>query len=199
MSIQTQQEPTEADAQGVESQQQLSKNEVFELLSNERRRYAIHHVKQSDGPVELGVLSERVAAWENGKGLEEVSSDERKSVYTSLQQFHLPKMEREGVIEFDDRAGTVQLWQRAEDLDVYLEVVEGNDIPWSEYYLALSAVNLALLVAAATNVYPIAAVPAASWAVFTVFTFLISSLAHTYITKSEMRLGSSDRPPDAGR
>jgi hypothetical protein len=198
MSIQTQQESTELDTQETESPQQLSKNEVFELLSNERRRYAIHHVKQSDGAVELGALSEQVAAWENSGEVSGVSSDERKSVYTSLQQFHLPKMEREGVVEFDDRQGTVELSPRAEDLDVYLEVVEGYDIPWSEYYLGLSAISLALVVSAAADIYPIALVSGTGWAIFTAVTFLVSALVHTYISRTEMRLESGDQPPEVG-
>ena len=198
MSIQTQQESTELDTQETESPQQLSKNEVFELLSNERRRYAIHHVKQSDGAVELGALSEQVAAWENSGEVSGVSSDERKSVYTSLQQFHLPKMEREGVVEFDDRQGTVELSPRAEDLDVYLEVVEGYDIPWSEYYLGLSAISLALVVSAAADIYPIALVSGTEWAIFTAVTFLVSALVHTYISRTEMRLESGDQPPEVG-
>ena len=198
MSIQTQQESTGLDTQEAESPQQLSKNEVFELLSNERRRYAIHHFKQSDGAVELGALSEQVAAWENSGEVSGVSSDERKSVYTSLQQFHLPKMEREGVVEFDDRQGTVELSPRAEDLDVYLEVVEGYDIPWSEYYLGLSAISLALVVSAAVNIYPIALVSGTGWAIFTAVTFLASALVHTCISRTEMRLGSGDQPPEVG-
>ena len=198
MSTRTQDGSVEAVPKEAESAQEMSKNEVFELLSNERRRYAIHHVKQSDGAVELGALSEQVAAWENSGEVSGVSSDERKSVYTSLQQFHLPKMEREGVVEFDDRQGTVELSPRAEDLDVYLEVVEGYDIPWSEYYLGLSAISLALVVSAAVNTYPIALISGTGWAIFTAVTFLASALVHTCISRTEMRLGSGDQPPEVG-
>jgi DNA-binding transcriptional ArsR family regulator len=174
----------------------LSRDDVFELLSNQRRRYMLHHLKQQDEAVELGPLSEHVAAWENETAVEEISSSERKRVYTSLQQFHLPKLEDLGVVEFDQREGTVHLSERAGDLDIYLEVVEGDDIPWSQYYLGLGAVNLALLTAALVNAYPFALIPIGGWAVFSVTTVLISAIAHTYISHSEMRLGRNDRPPE---
>jgi len=195
---QTEEKSTKSETYGEEKfPESLSRNEAFELLSNERRRYAIHYIKQSGGPVELGALSERVAAWENETSINEVSSDERKCVYTSLQQFHLPKMAEEEVIEFDDRQGTVALSARAEDLDVYLEVVDGWDIPWSEYYLGLAAVNLALVVSSVSSIYPISMLSSASWAVFAAVTFLVSALLHTYFS-TEMRLGQGDKPPEVG-
>jgi hypothetical protein len=180
----------------AEPSESLSRDDVFELLSNERRRYVLHHLKQHDEAVELGTLSEYVAAWENETAVEEVSSTERKRVYTSLQQFHLPKMEKQQVVEFDQRDGTVGLSDRAGDLEVYLEVVEGGDIPWSQYYLGLASVNLALLTAALVNAYPFSLVPVGSWAVFSITTFLVSAVVHTYVSHSEMRLGRNDRPPE---
>jgi len=179
-----------------EPSESLSRDDAFELLSNERRRHVLHHLKQQDEAVELGTLAEHVSAWENGTAVDEISATERKRVYTSLQQFHLPKMEDQNVVAFDRREGTVHLSERAGDLEVYLEVVEGGDIPWSQYYLALSAVNLALVTAALVNAYPFSLVPVGSWAVFSITTFLVSGIVHTYIGQSEMRLGRNDRPPE---
>lgn len=177
----------------------VSRDEIFELLSNHRRRYTLHHLQHTDGNVELGELSEQVAAWENDSTVENVSSDERKRVYTSLQQFHLPKLDEQNVVAFDDRSGTVELSEQASDLDVYLEVVEGRDIPWSQYYLALAAVNAAAMAAALINAYPFSLLPPASWGAFAVTTFFISAAVHTYLNRSEMQMGEDGRPPDVGR
>lgn len=173
---------------------QLSTDETFELLSNHRRRYALHHLSR-EGTAELGSLSRQIASWENGTEVAEVSSAERKRVYTSLQQFHLPKMEEQGVVRYDDRAGEVELASAAEDLDVYLEVVEGRDIPWSQYYLGLAAVNAALLAAVGIDAAPFTALPDFAWGVFVVTTLVISALVHTYYN-SGMRLGAAEQPPD---
>jgi len=174
----------------------LSRDETFEILSNHRRRFALHHLQQNGDQAQLGELSEHVAAWENDIDVQEVSSTERKRVYTSLQQFHLPKMDETGVVEFDSREGVVELTDAAEGVDIYLEVVDDNDVPWSQYYLALAAVNLGVLVGALAGIYPFTIVPAAGLALFVVTTFFVSAIVHTYFSRTEMRLGDSDTPPE---
>ncbi|TKX52849.1 hypothetical protein EXE45_18915, partial [Halorubrum sp. SP9] len=64
------------------------KNELYDLLSNHRRRYVIHFCKQADDPITLSDLAEQVAAREQDKSVPELTSAERKRVYTSLQQTH---------------------------------------------------------------------------------------------------------------
>jgi hypothetical protein len=181
---------------GTSGSDPLSPDETFELLSNRRRRYALHHLKRCQ-EAELGELSRQVASWENGIDVEEVSADERKRVYTSLQQFHLPKMDDQGIVEYDDRSGEVELAPAAEELDVYLEVVEGRDIPWSQYYLGLAAVNAGLVAAVFANIAPFTLLPDIAWAAFVVTTLVVSALVHTYITSSN-RLGESETPPELG-
>lgn len=44
----------------------LTTDEVFEILSNHRRRYALNHLERNGERTSLGELSENVAAWENG-------------------------------------------------------------------------------------------------------------------------------------
>jgi len=173
----------------------VTTDDVFELLSNHRRRYALHHLKHNGPTAELGELAEQIAAWETGQPLPEVGSDERKRVYTSLQQFHLPKLDEQGIVEFDGRSGTVELTEAAEELDVYLEVVRGRDVPWSYYYLALVGVNAGLVAAAFAGVWPLTTVPDMTWGLFVVVTFAVSTLFHPYHT-SEMRLGSAGEPPE---
>lgn len=182
-------EPTEATASSVE---QLSKDDIFDVLSNHRRRYALHSLKQRDGAVALGDLAEEIAAWENGVSVAELTAADRKRVYTALQQFHLPKMDKTGIVEFGS-SGIVTLTEAADSLDVYLDVVTEDDIPWSRYYLGLSAVCLAVV----TGVWfaPLL-VPSVALAALVTAVFLLSSLVHTY-TNRRMRLGETDLPPDS--
>jgi hypothetical protein len=174
-------------------------DEAFDLLSNHRRRYVLHCLTRDGGPAELGDLAERIAAWENGTTVRGVSAAQRKRVYTSLQQVHLPRMDESGVVEFDDRAGAVELGPAAADLDVYMEVVEGRDIPWSQYYLLLAAANLAVLASGYAGLPPFAEFPGVTTGVFAVTTFGLSALAHSYLGRTEMRVGSNDRPVSADR
>ncbi|AUX08759.1 hypothetical protein AArcSl_1124 [Halalkaliarchaeum desulfuricum] len=172
------------------------------MLANRRRRYALHALKRdaegADGQVDLGTLAEQVAAWENEVDPGEVSYDERKRVYTALQQSHLPKMDEVGIVSFNKDRGVVEPTPAMDDVEIYMDVIHGNEIPWSEYYLGLSVVSAALYAAVWIGVYPFTLLPDLSWGVFIVVAFLVSSLAHRYYT-SEMRLGTGEMPPEMER
>jgi hypothetical protein len=84
-------------------------NELLELLGNRRRRLLWRHLRTAESAAALSDASRRIAAWENDVDPADVEYDQRKSVYTSLRQFHCPKMAEAGLVEFDDRDGTVRL------------------------------------------------------------------------------------------
>lgn len=184
-------------ADGTSSEvQEIDYDDCFDLLSNHRRRFTLHYMKQSDGNVKLGELSEQIAAWENDVDKDNVTYDQRKRVYTSLQQVHLPRMDNMGVIEFDDRQGVATLSDSAEELDIYLEAVEGRDVPWSAFYLLLVVVNAGFVSAGVLGVPGLAGVPNFGWVVFVLTTFFVVSLGHLYVTRTEMRLGEQETPPE---
>jgi hypothetical protein len=174
----------------------ISRDECFELLSNHRRRYTLHYLQQNGEEATLGELADQIAAWENDITPEDVSYDQRKRVYTSLQQVHLPRMDDSGVVDFDDREGVIEPGPAADDLDIYLEVVQGNEIPWSVYYAALALLNAGIVALAMLGVPPLTTLSPDGVAVFVVTTFLVTACAHVYITHTEMRLGQSTQPPD---
>ena len=167
------------------------KGEVFDLLSNHRRRYVIHFCKQADGAVEVGEVAEQVAAWENEKTVEEIDHAERKRVYTSLQQTHLPTLADADMILYEN--GTVELTDRASELDVYLDVVPSGSIPWAEYYLGLSVIGFGVLAGVAAGVLPTDPVPAVGWAAIVVGLFAVSAAVHLRESR-QFRLGD-DGPP----
>jgi hypothetical protein len=182
--------PAERENGGIEE------DELFDVLANQRRRYALHAL-QGHADAEIGPLAERVAAWENDIAVAEVNSAERKRVYTALQQTHLPKMDGAGVVDFDKNRGVVEPTEAFEDATVYMDVVRGREIPWSQYYLALSAVAAALLAAVWVNAYPFSALPDLAWGVFAVVAFCVSSLVHYYYARGN-RLGAGESPPELG-
>ena len=110
----------------------LSKGEVFEVLRNQRRRFVLQYLKQDDRPVELGDLAQQVAAWEYETTLDAVTPEQRKRVYTTLQQTHLPKMDESGILEFDSDAGVIEATDRTRDISVYLEIVPGHEFDGTE-------------------------------------------------------------------
>lgn len=161
--------------------------DVFGILSNKRRRYAVRACQQLDAPFELGELAEYVAAEECGKPISEVTGEERRRVYTSLQQVHIEKLEDAGVIECERK--TIEPTDRLEELEFYLEVVPGDEIPWAEYYLGLSGVAAAVTAAVWAGVYP--AMPPIAWMALLVGLFAASAAVHYTQTKRN-RIGLGD-------
>jgi predicted transcriptional regulator len=186
--------PPETAEDGEETE--LSEDDLFEILSNSRRRYALHALSSDADEWQLGNLAEQVAAWENGTEVAEVTRAERKSVYTALQQLHLPKMDEMGFVEYDKDRGTVRPTAVKDDVDIYLDVVRGDDIPWNEYYLGLSAVMAGLVVVAWLDIFPFSEVGDIVWAGVVVVAFSVSALAHYYL-QEQMQFGEGD-PPTVG-
>lgn len=178
--------------QKSETDNHVPEGELFDALSNRRRRYALEALMGTDG-IELGDLAEQVAAWELEKEIAAVDSTERKRVYTSLQQSHLPRLDDAGLVRFDKRAGFVEPTPGLEECEVYLDVVRGNDIPWSEYYLGLAAVFGALAAAVAVNAYPFVLLPDIAWLAASAVTLFVSAVYHNYYA-TRSRLGRGETP-----
>ena len=174
------------------SDESPDRGEVFDILSNHRRRYTIHFCKQEEGPVSLSDLAEQVAAWENDKEVEEIDWSERKTVYTSLQQTHLPTLADAEMIEYEN--GTVELTDRVGELDVYLDVVPADSVPWGVYYLGLSAVGFLVLGLVAVGILPTDPIPAVGWGMIVVGLFATSAAVHIYESR-KYRLGEAEKPP----
>ena len=168
------------------------KDEVYDLLSNHRRRYTVHFLKQQEEPVGLGDIAEQIAAWEQNKEINQINSEERKRVYTSLQQTHLPRLEEAGMITIE--RDMIELSESAQELDVYLDIVPSGSIPWGIYYLGLSIVSTIVLIGVWSGVIPDEPVPPFIWVAIIMATFLLSSVAHA-INNRRYRLGASDGPP----
>jgi len=184
------------DGAGAEPAGGISEDDLFDVLANQRRRFAVHLLKHDPGDaIEIGEMAEQIAAWENGIDTTEITSSERKRVYTALQQSHLPKMDEAGVVEFNKDRGVIRSRSALEDMDVYMDVVEGREIPWSEYYLGLSGVAAALVSAVWLGAWPFVLLPEMVWTLAIVVAFAFSALAHKHYT-AEMEVGRGEEPPE---
>jgi len=169
----------------------LTKGEIFDVLRNQRRRYVLQYLKRMDDPVELGELATQVAAWEYDTSVDEVSSEQRKRVYTTLQQTHLDKMDEAGIVEYDADRGVIRSTDQTADLSIYLEIVPGREFPWQEYYLSLGAVSTALVTALWFDVYPLTVVSDLGWATMIAFVLTLSAIYHVHRQRG-MRLDAAN-------
>lgn len=186
--------PSETDSATNETDEALTEDELFELLANQRRRHIMHTLMREDERINIGTLSQEIAAWEDGLEFEEVSSTDRKRVYTALQQSHLPKLDKAGVVEFDRDRGTIEPTPTLQNVEIYMDIVRGREIPWSDYYLGLSILIGLVLGGSTLGLTPFALFPDGAWMVFVVVTLGISALAHRYYARRN-RLGIGRDPP----
>ncbi|UWG50088.1 putative trancriptional regulator, ArsR family [Halalkaliarchaeum sp. AArc-CO] len=163
-----------------DKRQRQDTQDVYELLRNERRRYALHALSVADGPVSVGDLADRVAAWEHDTTVEQITERERHRVYTSLQQVHLPRLDEADLVRFDEDQGVVDPSPGIETYDVYLDVVGAEEISWSGYYLGLSLVTLAVFVLVSLELYPFTLLPVEAWVAGVVVGFLGSAVIHVW-------------------
>lgn len=131
-------------------------DEVFDVLGNARRRAVVRHLIEH-GEVEMGTLAEHVAAEETGTTPEEVGREERRRIYISLYQSHLPKLAEVGVASYDRDRGVVQPTAAIEDLAPYLDVEpRRGGLPTAQ--AAVAGVTAVVVAASVTDLGPFAAV-----------------------------------------
>jgi hypothetical protein len=135
----------------------LSQDEVYHLLSNPRRRFIISYLRD-DGTVGLQELASTVAAWENDTSPEQLTDQQKKRVYVSLYQTHIPKLEDAGIITYDSDTSQIHLRDSVEQLEQYLPETEDTGRDWRRIYLGLAAVGTLFYLLVTFDVPPFAAI-----------------------------------------
>jgi hypothetical protein len=166
----------------MSAEDRLDETVVYEILSSERRRHTIDYLRASDKDVEVNDIAEYIAEKETGES--PPPKDSRKTVYVSLHQTHLPKMDDLDIVNYDTDTKNVTLSDSFRDVAVYMEVVPGTEISWSEYYLAVGVVGLATVFARISGAPVISDVPAEYWAVFYLGVVVLSALYQTFTRRS---------------
>lgn len=157
----------------VLSPPQLSQSDIFGILQNDRRRHVLQ-ILRTQGSQSVRSLSEEIARLE--AETEDPKSSVRKSVYVSLLQTHIPKMESLEIINYDREHDTVELLPASRNFDIYMETVKKGDIPWSQFYMGIS--SLAIFGSVTIFSGLIQWVSSSEWMLFTSAVFFASSLAH---------------------
>lgn len=164
----------------------LSQDVVFDILSSPRRRYVLYYLRTSGDPVQLTDLAEEVAAWENNTETPDITEQERKRVYVSLYQTHIPRLAEVGLIEYDDDTGQIALAKEAAGIDQYLDVSEQSH-PWQRIYLGLAVAGAVLL--AATAIFAVLPELVAA-------TVVILSFVSAVVVQTALRYSNHQAVPD---
>lgn len=138
----------------MNDEDELSPDIVFDLLSNPRRRWVIEYLVTHGRKAELGELTDRLTAWENETTIDQISKEQRRRVYISLYQTHIPKLVDSGVVTFD--GDTVEATDVADQFTVYLGMDETDDSrPWWIYYGTLAVIGFGLVIGVSVEIISI--------------------------------------------
>jgi hypothetical protein len=161
---------------------ELDEADIHDVLRNDRRRLVIERLQSTDdGSETVRELSERIATAESGES--PPPRNIRQSVYVSLHQTHLPKLDDLGIVEYDSDSKQVRLAEGADEVAVYMEVVPREGISWAEYYLGVGLLGLGLAVAVVAGV-PVLSGTLGTVLVALVFVVLVASSLY-HLTKQD--------------
>lgn len=122
MEISMRSETTDARTPGIDATD-LSPATVFDLLADDRRRYALHYLSATVGAVALADLAEQVVLSEG-----DATEDRYERVLTDLYHRHLPRLDDAGVARYDPERETVELLDAAGRLAPFLKLVSADDV-----------------------------------------------------------------------
>lgn len=169
------------------SGQRPTKDDVFDILRNRRRRYVLEYLHDHEGVVELSELAEALANWESDDDTY-ITHRDRKRAYVSLYQTHLPKLDRAGIVEYNQPRGTVELGPDYRYLEGYLHRTHGGTLLWHRLYLLGSVTGVGVLGLNQLAVFPFAAVPDVAWFLLVLVVFGAILTAHSLVARSAVAM-----------
>ncbi|WP_257299949.1 hypothetical protein [Haloarchaeobius sp. FL176] len=180
------------------SRQEPSTDVVYQTLSNQRRRSVLRALLTSE-QLTVRELTVHVAARECGVPVSDLEYKQRKRVYTSLVQTHLPALAKNGVVAYDKSRGTVARTDMTAAFAPYLtEQLVETAVPgaaWSKRYLALAASFAAVVALGWLGVPPLASLPALVYGGLFAGTLAVTAAAHLH---TERRDGETGGTADTG-
>jgi predicted transcriptional regulator len=177
-----------AQGQNSDTAGELEPSEIHNVLRNDRRRHAIDHLRGVEEPISVDELAEHIASLETGAS--PPPRDVRKSVYVSLHQTHLPKLDELGIVDYDQRDQRIELRDRAEEVEVYMEIAPEEGVSWSTYYLGVSVLGALTLLAVEFDVAFGSSFDADFWSWYFLSLIGLSAAYHAYAERTHRVFGS---------
>lgn len=160
----------------VDEEPGLTKDEIFHVLQNERRRRVLQYLTGHGEEVgdserfSMRDIAEQVAAWENDTTVEALTSTQRQRVYIALYQSHLPKLDSNGLINYNQDRGIVERLPLVDEVITHLDddapavdeptgaaggPADTDESRWQQSYLGMSALSFALLLGGWLRLFPV--------------------------------------------
>lgn len=172
---------------------QLKTADLFEVLSSDRRRALICFLRSRGGKADLRELAAEIAAWEQGIDPSAVSDEDKKRVYISLYQSHLPKLEEHRLVSYDPDTKEVTA---TEQIDQVIALFTHSTTQWYRYYLIVSAVGFAIL---GMHLVGVIEIPIVAFTIAAICALIGLSLVHYYHHQSVVKAVLSEFVGESGR
>jgi len=102
--------------------QMVTIDEVFDLLGEERRRYALYYLHEQDGPVPIEELVEVIVEWEEKPPEQDESWERFDEIALDLQHTHLPKTAEVDFVQYDQEKGIIQVQETPRKFDAFVTI-----------------------------------------------------------------------------
>lgn len=103
----------------ISEDKQHSNDVLFDVLSSERRRFALYCLERYQTPMALADLADEVSLMESGADtLLDVSAEQVKETYLDLYHCHIPKLEEANLLNYSQEKDTVYLKYDLSDLQL---------------------------------------------------------------------------------
>ncbi|WP_158058071.1 DUF7344 domain-containing protein [Halorussus halophilus] len=103
----------------------LSLDELFDLLSSQRRRHVLDFLSETSAPTTIDALADEVAVRE-ANDQDEMSQESVSRIRTTLHHSHVPKLVDHGVLDHDELAESVVPGENIEDATRLLDAARAN-------------------------------------------------------------------------
>jgi len=150
----------------------IAETDVFDLLSNDRRRHSLAYLTEHDRTT-VGDLADAIASAEVGGGVP--SAAVRTAVYVSLRQNHLPRLAEAELVHFDPDTNEVTVLPRARGVTPYLELVTPFGLTWGECYQYLGTLGFLAVLGSLVDLPGVSALSPLVWT--TVFLALFAAVS----------------------
>ena len=105
----------------------LSTDDLFGVLSHQRRRCVLRCLGEHQTPLTLADLADEVTAREQEAPLPDVPAEEVKRVYVSLYHTHIPKLADADLVEYTQERDMVALSTENEHAEALLELATASE------------------------------------------------------------------------
>lgn len=91
------------------------RDELYDVLSDSTRRFALRYLRSVEGTVPLEELTTELVARQVDRPVSDRTLADRDAVEVALHHQHLPKMDAAGFLDYDSDGGTITATDRTEE------------------------------------------------------------------------------------